>query len=171
MTRYLLFKELPHYCINISNNFTFSFVLIQKKQKIKAVNCLTAGFSSTRHHLNGPSDTLAVIKDSAGAKCCHSVTENTLFPSTNSRPVNDRKQLFLLIIICDHRTCESPKGPNRVWCYEHVILSVQIKLVGIKGRFKCKKHQRKWKTEKNNFTIYSPGNLAINPSSSNRRAG
>jgi len=45
----------PFFKNHSSNKSLFSFVLIQKKQKIKAVNCLTAGFSSTRHHLNGPS--------------------------------------------------------------------------------------------------------------------
>jgi len=69
---------------------------MQKYQKIKAVNHLPAGFSATRHHLNGPSGLQAVIKARAGIKCCHSVAENTLqlrrgfveqvFPPIDSRP-------------------------------------------------------------------------------------
>ncbi len=35
----------------------------------------------------------------AGNKCCQGVAENTLFPSTNSRPVNGRELLFPLINI------------------------------------------------------------------------
>ncbi len=53
-SRFLKIEELPHYLDFSLQMFFYSFVLIQKKQKIKAVNCLTAGFSSTRHHLNGP---------------------------------------------------------------------------------------------------------------------
>jgi len=47
-------KDLPHFLNHSHHNYLHTFVLIQKYQKIKAVNCLTAGFSSTRHHLNGP---------------------------------------------------------------------------------------------------------------------
>ena len=98
--------ELPHFSNHFLHKFFHSFVLIsreaealQKKQKIKAVNCLTAGFSSTRHHLNGPFRLQVVInaygrssfERASDNKCCHSVAENTLFPSTNSRPVIGRR--------------------------------------------------------------------------------
>jgi len=33
----------------------------------------------------------------AGNKCCQSVAENTLFPSTNSRPDNSREQPILFM--------------------------------------------------------------------------
>jgi hypothetical protein len=72
----------------------FSFVLKQKKQKFKAVNHLSAGFSATRHHLNGPSGSQAVINIPAGVKCCQSVAENTLSPPIDSRP-----EIFIVFVI------------------------------------------------------------------------
>jgi hypothetical protein len=80
--------ELPHFSNHFPHKFFHSFVLIQKKQKIKAVNCLTAGFSSTQHHMNGPFRLQVVInaygrssfERASDNKCCHSVAENTLFP-------------------------------------------------------------------------------------------
>jgi len=52
MSRVNSFGELTHFSNHSHHDSLLSFVLIQKKQKIKAVNCLTAGFSSMRHHLN-----------------------------------------------------------------------------------------------------------------------
>jgi hypothetical protein len=89
-------EDLPHFFTNVHKMFLCSFVLKQKNQKFKAVNRLSAGFSSTRHHLYGPSRLLAVIKDRAGIKCCHSVAENTLFPPTDSRPIEKQKIRFPL---------------------------------------------------------------------------
>jgi hypothetical protein len=71
-------EELPHFLDHLLTYFLHSFVLIQKNEKIKAMNRLSVGFSSTRHHLNGPSSSSTIIKETAGVKCCQSVAENTL---------------------------------------------------------------------------------------------
>ena len=46
-----LFEELIHFSNHFPNEIHCSFALMQKNEKIKAVNCLTAGFSSTRDDL------------------------------------------------------------------------------------------------------------------------
>jgi len=56
-----LIEELPHFIDHLLTYVLHSFVLIQKNQKIKAMNRLSAGFSSTRHHLNGPSSSSTII--------------------------------------------------------------------------------------------------------------
>jgi hypothetical protein len=89
--------------------------LIQKNQKIKAVNLLAAGFSATRHNLNGPSETIKVIKEPTGSKLCQRVSENTLFPPIDSRP-GEVGLIFWLKDLNFNKVSQCGSQEPPVWC-------------------------------------------------------